>query len=64
MADLQTLQKFIDVLAAKVDNGGFSVNAYPVVMGHQYLVVIENATKKDKYFVDLVAETWVRCLDE
>jgi hypothetical protein len=52
------LQGFLDALSIKVP-ADFSVRATPI-FASEWLVIIESATQKDQYHLDLEQETWVR----
>lgn len=52
------LQGFVDALQAKLPTD-YTVRASPI-FGQEWLVIIESATQKDQYHVDLEKETWVR----
>jgi hypothetical protein len=52
------LQDFLDVLATKVP-ADFNVRATPI-FNQEWQIIIESATQKDVYHVDLDTETWVR----
>lgn len=52
------LQGFLDALASKVP-ADFTVRATPI-FGQEWVIIIESATQKDQYHLDLEQETWVR----
>jgi hypothetical protein len=55
------LQDFLNALSDKVP-ADFSVHASPI-FGQEWLVIIESATQKDQYHIDLAQETWVRYVE-
>lgn len=55
------LQGFLDALADKIPKD-FTVRASPI-FGQEWIVIIESATQKDQYHVDLEQETWVRYVE-
>lgn len=52
------LTEFLDELARRVPQD-YSVRATPI-FNQEWLVIIESATQKDQYYVDMETETWVR----
>lgn len=52
------LQDFLNALSDKVP-ADFNVRASPI-FNQEWLVIIESATQKDQYHIDLEQETWVR----
>lgn len=55
------LQGFLDALANKIP-ADFDVRATPI-FGQEWQIIIESATQKDVYHVDLEKETWVRYVE-